>query len=167
MGKIFTDESGELTFDFSACDSAYRADDVNYTGLSAVDFIAETSEDFYFIEVKNLDNSSIPIDLIATQKEKFLIKVDGNEFKRDICSKIKDSLLKKIALGQKIAKPVTYILVLEYKALDSSQRRRLYLDIGSNIPRFSEPEYTAIHSIKFDLCSKTEYDSKYQTFLAR
>jgi hypothetical protein len=167
MQKIFTNESGQLSFDFSASDSPYRADSPGYQGLSAVDFVVEMPKVFYFIEVKNLEDPKIPVEYIAMQKEKFLIKVDENEFQREIRSKLKDTLLKKLAAGEHITKPVIYILLLEFKDLNFQQKRKLFENIGSSIPRFLESEYSAIHSVKFDLCDKKEYDSTYNPIFTK
>ncbi|MDR1537297.1 MAG: hypothetical protein LBU32_04745 [Clostridiales bacterium] len=54
-------ESG-LSFDFSACGKADRFDiaPTNPYGMKAVDFLAETDESLYFIEVKNFQHPNAP-----------------------------------------------------------------------------------------------------------
>jgi len=165
--KAFT-ESG-LTFNFSACENAYKADtkERNYNGLNSVDFIVEMPESVFLIEVKNLNNPEIPLEHIARQKEEFLSRHTSRDrsirsmFQREILQKLKDTLLRSLAMGEWFSKPVIYILILEFNDLDYSQRRLLLEQISSNVPKFSESCFTSIHSVKFDLCDKEKYESYY------
>jgi len=166
--KVF-EESG-LTFDFSASENPYKADSKEflYNGLSAVDFIVEMPESYFLIEVKNLENPKIPSEFRTQQKDEFLLKLRSNTdksersvFQGNILRKLKDTLLRMLAFGERLSKPVIYILLLEYGDLGFNQRRLLFEQINSNIPKFSESEYTSIHSVKFGLCDKTEYEARY------
>jgi len=55
-GNVFNE--GNLLFDFTDCGTAERFDtrDKNVYGMKAVDFIAETVDCLYFIEVKDYQN---------------------------------------------------------------------------------------------------------------
>ena len=166
--KVFV-ESG-LTFTFTACDNPYRADtaDNQYNGLSAVDFVVEMPESVYLIEVKNLDNPDIPPEHIAQQKGEFLSRRTSKDknirsrFQRDIVQKLKDTILITLAMGERFPKPIVYVLVLEFNDLDYNQRRLLFDQINSNVPKFSETRFTSIRSVEFDLCDMKKYESNYK-----
>jgi len=162
MNKIFR-ESG-LMFDFTASENSYKADEPTYGGLSAVDFIVEMPQVFYFIEVKNLENT--PPEYIAEQKEEFLIKIGDKKIQHKISLKFKDTLLKRLAMGERFLKPIVFILLLEYQEFDSHQRRKLFENISNDIPKFSEDKYSSINSISFVLCDKNKYDTAYKPIFA-
>ena len=154
--KIFK-ESG-LEFDFSDSIASYKADDPSYNGLSAVDFIVETSDEYLFIEVKNLDNKRTRPE----SRAEFLEEMKSKEFSLRIAVKFKDSLLKELVMGNTFDKPIIYIFLLEYNGFDARQRSRLYESINGRIPKFEEKIYKLVQSIKFKLLhSKNDFISDY------
>lgn len=159
MEKIFK-ESG-FQFDFTNSINVYKADEPNYHGLSAVDFIIETPGEYLFVEVKNPDNKK------ASQEEKkrFLEEMKLPLYPLKMSTKFKDSLLKELASGKVFTKPIHYILLLEFSKFDAGQRRLLYQKINNFIPRFSEEEiYRSVKNIRFILHNKNEFISAYNTF---
>ena len=171
MGNRIFEESG-IAFAFSE-KNVYKADteDQQYNGLSSVDFIVDMSEQIYFIEVKNLENPLIPPEILLQQKKAFLTKMNMNEgvsgygdnrFQHSISLKLKDTLLKKLAMGGNFSKPVVYILLLEFIDLNFQQRRVLFENINSCLPKFSEEKFLSIHSVSFDLCDMRKYKMQYE-----
>ncbi|MCL2054370.1 MAG: hypothetical protein FWG90_08080 [Oscillospiraceae bacterium] len=180
--KKFKDESG-FDFCFPVEYNPCKADAVSYPGLSSVDFTLEMPDEFLFIEVKNLDNPNIPQDVIERERRKFIIKTKksskcASNCPRDgICpkcgkiqfvcethSKLKDTLLKRLAKGEIFTKPIVYVLLFEFRGFDYEQRRRLFELIKTNFPRFAEDEYSSIHSIKFLLYDSKNFKEKYTDF---
>ena len=158
--------------------SPYKADKKSYAGLSSVDFIAETPNEFLLIEVKNLDNPAIPKDLANVEKSKFLIKTEKTrcndcslyktcpkcnriEFVCEISFNFKDTILNELAKGRTFDKPIVCILLLEYYDYNLQRRRILYQNISERIPKFTETDYRIIHSVKFELCDKEIIMEKY------
>ncbi|MDR2570042.1 MAG: hypothetical protein LBD23_07060 [Oscillospiraceae bacterium] len=155
--KIF-DESG-LRFNFSDSANATRADELNYHGLSAVDFIVETSDEYLFIEVKNPDSAQ---SRQYPQRNDFLL--DPKEFSLKMSAKFKDSLLKELAMGNKFPKPIVYILFLEHRQFDIAQKRLLFERINNHIPKFAEESFSSVHKISFMLSDKSHFESAYDVF---
>ena len=154
--KIFA-ESG-FAFDFSGSVTSYRADEPSYDGLSAVDFIVETPDEYLFIEVKNPNNKMARPE----SRTAFLEEMKSSEFSLKMAVKFKDSLLKELAMGNAFDKPIICIFLLEYTKFDARQRSHLYERINSRIPKFEEKIYKSIQSIKFKLLhSKNEFISDY------
>lgn len=150
------EESG-LRFDFSNSITSYKADELSYNGLSAVDFIVETSDEYLFIEVKNPDNKKARLK----NRTQFLEEMKQKEFSLKMAMKFKDSLLKELAMSNTFNKPIIYILIIEYNGFDMRQRSRLYESINGRIPKFGEKIYRAIDSIKFKLHTKEEFTKTY------
>ena len=157
MSKVFI-ESG-LVFDFTSSECAYRADEVSYNGLSAVDFIVQTRDEFLFVEVKNPDSEE---SKQHPNRDSFLS--DLSEFVDKIATKFKDTLLKELAMGNEFPKPIVYILFLEFDRFDAAQRRLLLERIGSHIPRFHEIGYKRVERISFAICDAAEFLMSYSDF---
>jgi len=157
--KLFT-ESG-FQFDFSNSVSAYKADNPNYNGLSAVDFIVETPDEYLFIEVKNPDNKKTSQEARKAFKKEMM----SSEYAIKLSSKFKDSLLKELAMNKEFAKPIIYILFLEFDEFDSAQRRFLYERVSSRIPRFAEEDvYKSVKRVRFYLHNRLEFLTVYDMF---
>ena len=152
------EESG-FSFNFSGSNSAFRADTFSYNGLSAVDFIVETSTAVLFIEVKNPDNEKAKHH---PEREELLSSPD--EFSTRIAKKFKDSLLKEFAKGRRFPNPIVCILLHEFAKFDARQKLRLHELINGQIPRFAEDEFIAVNGICFWLCNREKFVSKYNTF---
>ena len=153
MTNYIFQESG-FEFDFSGSINAYKADIPAYDGLSAVDFVVETEDEYLFIEVKNPDN-------IKSRPESQKQLEDLDEMKQ-YCSKIagkfKDSLLKELAMGVEFSKPITCIFILQYGKIDARQKSRIYESINGRIPAFKEDIYKSVKCVKFaKLYNKEEF----------
>jgi hypothetical protein len=144
-------DEGCLQFDFSACAPAERFDnkDTNPYGMKAVDFVAETDDILYFIEVKDFQNPRAPeeqrendlrllIEAGTARKQRTLLNPDEDAavsvFNLEMGGKIKDSLLRWYISGEVIAKKVVYILFIRLDKLDNPARRRLAEKIADHIP---------------------------------
>lgn len=149
-------ESG-LEFDFSNSIDAYKADILSYNGLSSVDFVVETHDEYLFIEVKNPENKKARPE----NRKQFLEEIRNKEYCLKMAVKFKDSLLKELALNKTFAKPIIYVLLLEYSGFDARQRSKIYERINSHIPAFKETVYTSFKSIKFALHNKDEFIKTY------
>ena len=143
MSTIY-EESG-LVFDFSAAKSIERADKQNIQGLSLVDFIFETDSEYIFIEIKNGDN----IHARKEGREKFLKDLALDTYPLKMAMKFKDSLLKEVVSGAYFAKPILYLILLEFSVFDANQRKILLNKIREHIPIFKECEYKAVARITF------------------
>ena len=164
----FLDE-GNLRFDFSNCPIATNPIkfDINPpNGTSSVDFVIETIDCLYFIEVKDYQNPNTPKEkhqenydmLVAAGKEKKDLLGDdfsslrGEIFCLRIGQNIKDSLLRKYALSECITKKIMYLIFINLDGLGQKERRRLkeklhgYVPTGLNID-----EYSAFTNISYDI----------------
>ena len=81
MGEMLTE--GDLEFDFSAAILSERFDHPDTHKLShcmkAVDFIVEWDREFWFVEVKNPSNSSIPPEIKRDKLNDFISKCKLSE----------------------------------------------------------------------------------------
>ena len=173
---------GNLCFDFSGCSLLYapiKFDKKNPGGMTGVDFIAETSDCLYFIEVKDFQNPSASDKqktadyqmLIAAAKEKKsrsatqiedkLSYEMGRNFCLGIGLKIKDSLLRKYAMGEAISKSVVYIFVLNMDNLGENERGFLKSKINNGyIPTgLNADEFSNFSEINFDLVNARQLKS--------
>ncbi|MDR0811302.1 MAG: hypothetical protein LBN23_03365 [Paludibacter sp.] len=135
MNRIF-EESG-IKFDFSSCGITQKFDTNTYSGLKAVDFISETDDCLYFIEVKNYQHPQAPLE----NKEKdyqMLIDAgttsDTSVFNLEMGAKIKDSLLRQYASGCNFNKKVIYLLVIHLTKLGEFERGMLKTKILGHVP---------------------------------
>ena len=168
MTKIL--DEGNLRFDFSGChlvSDVIKFDTKNPNGTTGVDFIAETDDCFYFIEVKDFQDPHPHAVakrkagfemLVAAAKEKKELQDDelssakGSIFNLKLGLKIKDSLLRKYAYGEAFSKEVKYIVFINLDKLDKVQRGRLKEKIFGHIPTgFNTDEFSAFRRISFDL----------------
>jgi len=156
MTNNIFEESG-FEFDFSNSISAYKADNLSYQGLSLIDFIIETDNEYLFIEVKNPDNRKARPE----SRKEFLEDIKNKEYSLKMAVKFKDSLLKELATGKIFSKPIVYIFILEYKSFDARQRGKIYEQINGHIPAFKEAAYTSVKNIKFILYNRDEFIKNY------
>ena len=159
-----------LLFDF-ACDHAPERFDIEKTnprGMKSVDFVSETADTLYFIEVKDFQH---PKATEENKKERYemlmaAIRRRKSEYKMlvasvtdyiaffpmDMGQKIKDSLLRKYAQGDKITKNIVYLLLINLDKLGASERLKLYDKIVGYIPTgLNDSRYSAFTNITFDI----------------
>ena len=150
-------DEGNLQFDFSACNTVERFDDIriNPGGMKSVDFVAESDEYMYFIEIKDFQNPNAPpqqreedknmLIAAATSKEKVVFNLEMGE-------KIKDSLLRKYSLGEKFTKKVVFLLLINLDKLGERERGMLKARISGHVPLgLNDSRYSEFTSISFDL----------------
>ena len=161
-------DEGNLRFDFSNCPvvaAPIKFDTNSPHGITSVDFIAETEDCVYFIEVKDFQNPYAPKEqhkadyemIVAAGKEKSAVKDDlslakGTIFNFKIGQKIKDSLLRKYALGEEITKNIVYLVLINLDNLGKNERARLKDKISGHIPNgLNTDEYGSFTNITFKL----------------
>lgn len=147
----------ELIFDFPEGFDAYVADKPIYNGLSAVEFIVETKDKYLFIEVKYPDNPKARPEAIR----QFVSDMSSDKFHVKIVAKLKDSLLKELAKGNRFLKPIEYILFLEYKEFNTAQQRIIFERVNSCLPRFIEEEYISVKRISFAIYNMSQFKKAY------
>ncbi|MCL2086304.1 MAG: hypothetical protein FWH05_01760 [Oscillospiraceae bacterium] len=169
-------EEGNLRFCFSPrYTNAERFDDKekNADGMKAADFVAETIENLYFIEVKDFQNPCATdenrrsdcekLGVATKMKEKNEKKGDRKSiFVLEMGETIKDSLLRKYALGEKISKAVIYLLFVNFDALGAEERGRLKAKISGHVPTgLKDERFTEFTNITFDLVNATQLKERH------
>ena len=165
MSKEF--DEGNLLFDFRAFNTAERFDDKkkNPHGMKAVDFIAETNDGLYFVEVKDFQHPGATDDRRKEDYE-MLTKKETKEhakFILEMGEKIKDSLLRKYAEGYVFEKRVTYLLFINLDELDANARRLLFDKIQGHVPTGLNhvARFPAFTWISFDLVNASRLEQQY------
>lgn len=157
-------DEGNLQFDFSAFNTAERFDDrqINPSGMKAVDFVAETDDFLYFIEVKDYQNPKATEERRRTDY-KTLIDAGTQKkaiFNLEMGEKIKDSLLRKYSLGEKIVKNVVYLLFINLDKLGERERGLLKTKINGYVPTgLNDNKFCEFTEISFDLVSAEQLKS--------
>jgi hypothetical protein len=154
------EESGIL-FDFSACDAVERFDvnGTNPTGMKSVDFLAESADCLYFVEIKNFENPRAPQE--RRQNDYKMLVEAGTEkksfFTLEMGEKIKDSLLRRYALGNQFTKKVVYLLFIHLDKLSPHERGRLAEKITGHIPiGLNHHRFDKFHKLEFALVNSEE-----------
>ena len=149
-------DEGNLHFDFSGFEHVERFDDkqINAYGMKAVDFVAESNNGVYFIEIKDFQH---PNALPEQRHEDYKMLVSAVTEKKSVfClemgEKIKDSLLRKYSLGAAFDKKVVYLLLINLDKLSAFERGLLMTKISGHIPTgLNEDRFSAFSEISFDL----------------
>jgi len=154
MSKVIDEEN--LLFGFIAYDTVERFDEkeTNPHGMKAVDFIAETNDCLYFIEVKDFQHPNAPpnqrqkdFDMLTNKDSK-----EYAEFPLKMGGKIKDSLLRKYAEGYTFQKRVKYLFLFNMKKLGAQERIQLFDRIKGHVPTgLDDARFRAFTEISFDL----------------
>ena len=147
---------GNLQFDFSGCKPckpAEKFDEMqsNPYGMGAVDFVVETTDTLYFIEVKDFQNPRAKSERKREDAKMLSAAIEKKDaiFPIKMGQKLKDSLLRKYAQGEKISKKVVYLLLINFDKFTPHERGLLEVKISGHIPtglnncRFSE--FTNVH----------------------
>ena len=161
MSNMF--KEGSLKFDFSPIHSVERFDikHTNPYGMKSVDFVAETVDSTYFIEVKDFQN---PKASLRHKADYEMLISAGTEkkslFAIEMGQKIKDSILRKYAMGEKICKKVIYLLVINLDKLGEFERGLLSSKISGYIPSgLNDNRFAAFSSIAFYLINPEQLDA--------
>ena len=153
MDKIF--EEGNLIFDFASFLNVIKYDNepVPY-GMKAVDFLAETADYQYFIEVKDYQHPKAPLERRLEDYAK-LVKASAEKnslYSLEIGETIKDSLLRRYAEGETFEKDVVFILFINLDKLGEYERGLLKTKISGHVPTgLNDKRFCAFSSIAFEL----------------
>ena len=156
-----------MTFDFSDCNPikpVLRFDSAaeNAYGLKAVHFEAETEDSLIFVEVKDFQHPN------ATEKRRkadfdMLVEAatkSNATFHMEMGQKIKDSLLRKYAQGDRITKGVVFLLLINADWFSNAERLRLKEKICGHIPTgLNNIRFPAFTSIAFELANAKQLKS--------
>lgn len=124
-------QEGDLEFDFTNAVTAEKFDKITYGGgMKQIDFIVELADKYYFIEVKNPDNS----EATKRAKREFLYKVKNEKLKKDLIKKYKDSIIINWADNKCRNKPIYYITILEASYIDNVLKLSLMDNIKKGLP---------------------------------
>ena len=149
-------EEGNLQFDFTGCGQAERFDtrEKNAYGMKTVDFVAETADCLYFIEVKDYQHPNAPQMRQKEDYEKLKSAIDGDEsvFVLEMGEKIKDSLLRRYAEGGMFTKKTMYLLFINSDKLGEFERGLLKAKISGHVPTgLNNARFKFFNEISFDL----------------
>jgi hypothetical protein len=150
-------EEEDLEFEFNGFLSAERFDvkGSNPRGLLPVDFLAETPEYLYFIEVKDFQNPKAPEQFIAKDYKMLCDAITLKQksfFTIAMGQKIKDSLLRQYALEISFNKPIIYLLFVNLDKFSEDELGQLKIKISGYIPTGLDKEkYTGFTEISFDV----------------
>jgi hypothetical protein len=157
---------GRFSFDFEKSLSASKADLPYLNGLGGVDFVVELEDRFIFVEVKDLDNKRVPSNERLEWIEKLKITKD-NPFLNDLGVKFKDTVLRKWAKNVELDKPVYYIIILQFDAIDALQKTKLAEDLSGKLPTCINEKYGFCKNLQIkrrEILSVEEWQDKYSEF---
>ena len=129
-------QEGNLQFDFNNVIGAFKFDEEDksketYHGLShcmkAVDFIVETDENYYFVEVKDYTH---PSDIFSDNKY-------YNALINTLIMKFRDSFLYRWA-ENRLDKPIIYVCLLE---LENPMIPKIMKDLRHRLPNKNLPDH--------------------------
>jgi hypothetical protein len=152
MNNIY-EESG-LSIDFSACGNALRYDNEQANGMKSVDFLVESDDCLFFVEIKNYQN---PNAAPENRENDYKMLVEAGTAKKSVFAlemgaKIKDSLLRRYAAGNHFTKEAVYLLFIHLDKLAPRERGRLAEKINGHVPTgLNSSQYTSFAKICFDL----------------
>ena len=154
MNNVF--DEGNLTFDFNNCGAAERFDvsNTNPYGMKAVDFVVETADCLYFIEVKDYQNPNASQERREKDYKMLISAANDKEsmFVMEMGAKIKDSLLRKYAEGVSFIKKATYLLFINLDKLGEFELGLLKSKISGHVPTgLNNDRFNAFSKISFDL----------------
>ena len=118
------------------CLSAKKGDEPQLNGLGGVNFIVETEDKYLFIEIKDLENPSVPNNERIEWRERLIIN-KNNPFLMELGLKFKDSVLRCWGMGMDFDKPIIYIVLLEFNALDDKIKAKLTDDLTGHLPTWT------------------------------
>lgn len=132
MGQILTED--QIEFDFRPAVSSIKFDDVTH-GLShcmkAVDFIIETDQMLYMIEVKDLDNPKVPA---INAQDYYKDLLSGKLKSSMLVPKARHSYLYSYLLDRLPAKPRIYIALVAFSKLQPTEMDLLSMLLQNHLP---------------------------------
>ena len=147
---------GNLQFTFPNFVDVEKFDDKqrNAYGMLSADFVAETTDKLYLLEVKDFQNPKAPTERIAADLEMMQSACKKGEsiFCLKMGQKVKDSLLRKYAQGDVFSKSVHYLLFVNFDLFGSDERTLLKTKISGFVPTgLNDNRFPAFTNISFDL----------------
>jgi hypothetical protein len=154
MNNVYIE--GNLQFTFSGYVAVEKFDDKlrNPFGMKPVDFIAESADKIYFLEVKDYQHpratrERIDADLDMLQNA---FKKGKSNFCLEMGQKLKDSLLRKYAQDYTFSKDVVFLFLINFDKLGIEERLLLKSKIDGFVPTgLNADRFPAFTSISFDL----------------
>jgi hypothetical protein len=122
--------------------------------MKSVDFVAETADCLYFIEVKDYQHPNAPQERQKDDYKKLMEVVDVGKtvFALEMGEKIKGSLLRRYAEGNAFTKKVMYLLFINLDKLGEFERGFLKTKISGHIPTgLNDARFSAFNEVTFDL----------------
>ena len=129
-----------------------------------MDFIVETDDCMYFIEVKDFQHPNAPQEqrekdykmLVSAAKDKESL------FIVEMGEKIKDSLLRRYAENISSTKDIIYLLVINLEKLGEFERGILKAKISGHVPTgLNHARFSAFTSISFNLVNIEQINRYY------
>jgi len=170
MNSIFNE--GNLRLDFSSCNAIQpveRFDNrhTNAYGLMPVDFVMETADTLFFIEVKDFQNPNATTERREEDYKMLTISDRQSIFTLKMGQKIKDSLLREYAMGEKFTKKITYLLLLNFDGLGERERGLLKEKISGHIPTgLNSDRFGSFTKISFSLVDRTQAEETFAIICA-
>lgn len=154
-----------LQFTFP-CIAAEKGDEPQLNGLGGVDFVVETENKFLFIEVKDLENPGVPTTERVKWRQRLLYDKD-NPFLIELGLKFKDTILRRWGRELSFDKPIHYIVLLEFNALDSRQKEKLTADLSGQLPMTITQKHGFTRNIRIkhrEILSIADWQKKYREY---
>ncbi|MEO5331192.1 MAG: hypothetical protein H7839_04150 [Magnetococcus sp. YQC-5] len=123
-------QEGDLCFDFSSAETVIKLDSaahgLSHLKMKAVDFVVEWPDQFWLIEVKDPEDTTIPPEYQSQQKQYFSDNLQsGRLIAEHLFPKFRDSLLY-LGMDRGIpAKPMHYLVLICLSSLDPLQLKGL------------------------------------------
>jgi len=159
-----------LQFDFSECKPCkpvekFDSDEKSTYGMMAVDFVAETADSLYFIEVKDFQHPKATSERRKNDFKMLIASIEDKDaiFPLQMGQKIKDSLLRAYAQGEKINKDVIYLLLINCDKLAEKERGLLATKISGHIPTGlnDNRRFSNFSNIRFEIVDARKIKSCY------
>ena len=150
MSKVLT--AGNLCFDFTSFETAVKFDNETNSGLSAVDFVAETEDTLYFIEVKDYQHPKSNRRSEDLEMLREALQTKRHNFVLQMGAKIKDSLLRRYAEGYIFDKKIVYLLFINLDLFGKHERSSLKTKIEDYVPTgLNKERFSAFTEISFNV----------------
>lgn len=140
----------EGIFEFIFHNPWKKFDEKSCNGLKLIDFIVETDDLLYFVEIKDYEHPNTPDE----QKENNYKMLNDPEaaFSLETGMKLKDSLLRFYALSRDFTKDVKFLLIINSKSLKGRERIKLAERVAGYVPNgLNSDEYPKFSKISFDM----------------
>jgi hypothetical protein len=129
----------------------------------AVDFIIDNGAEYLWLEIKNYEQSSIPLRRRGGQRWKFLCEMRGKPFFRELRGKFLGTTAYLSFTGDMPTKPIVYIILLESPKLDSALKQRAM----DRMRELLRPHHTWTPSIAVAVVNVADWNALYPHYPAK